>query len=240
MYLLRINKCFFMLAFFSFMTSANMTIYPMAVGLDTKGEGSVRLLSKTNDVQFVKTKTLKITNPGTPEEKEVDVNSYSGNELVVMPPKFAIPGGSSKLVRFVAMNVPEKEEIYRVMFQAVPSLDDDHVSENGKAIDTEVSVNLVWGILVSIPPLHPRIDVALSPDHHFLHNNGTQRIKIINIGLCKHGGKDKECVWKEDNHNLFPEKEYNLPDTAGYEKLVIKYKDWIRKTNNERLEFSLK
>ena len=222
----------------SFTASANMTVYPMTVSLDAKGEGSVRLLSRTNEVQFVKTKILKITNPGTPEEKEVDINSYNGEGLVIMPPKLTIPGGSSKLVRFVAMNIPEKEEIYRVMFQAVPSLDDD-ISDGTKGINTDVSVNLVWGILVSVPPAHPKIDIALSADHQYLQNNGTQRIKITDIGLCKQTDTDKKCDWKKDNHNIFPEKQYRLPDTRGYRVLVIKYKDWIKKTSDGELKFNL-
>lgn len=222
----------------SFTTSANMTVYPMVVSLNDKGEGSVRLLSRTNEVQFIKTKVLKITNPGTPEEKEVDINSNKGDGLVVMPPKLAIPGGSSKLVRFVAMNIPEKEEIYRVMFQAVPTIDDD-LSKGTKAISTDVSVNLVWGILVSVPPAQPKIDIALSADHQHLQNNGTQRIKITEIGLCKQTGNDKKCDWKKDNRNIFPEKQYSLPETKGYVRLVIKYKDWVKKTSDGELNFNL-
>lgn len=223
----------FFIFIFSSSISANMTVYPMAVGLDAKGEGSVRLLSKTNEVQFVRSRILKITHPGTPEEKEVEMSAISGDGLVAMPPKFAIPGGSSKLVRFVSMNVPEKEEIYRVMFQAVPSLDDEPSPELQGKIDTKLSVNLVWGILVTVPPAQPRIELALSTDNHYLQNNGTQRVKIINVGLCRHNQSDKECDWKQDNLNIYPDQKYTLPDMKGYEKLVIKYKNWIDKTNKE-------
>ncbi|MGB7802417.1 fimbria/pilus periplasmic chaperone [Buttiauxella sp.] len=208
---------------------ANITVYPMALGLDSKGEGSVRLISKTNDVQFVKTRLLKITNPGTPEEKEIEMTSGSGEGLAIMPPKFAIPGGSSKLVRFVAMNTPEKEEIYRVMFESVPSLDDASSDNTGTGIKTDVSVNLVWGILVTVPSANPEIKIALSSDNKNLINNGTQRIKIIDIGLCQHGKKESECQWKKENKNIYPDKSYDLPLTSNYEKVIVKYRNWMDK-----------
>ncbi|AYN29633.1 alpha-fimbriae chaperone protein [Buttiauxella ferragutiae ATCC 51602] len=219
-------------------TQANITVYPMAVGLDTKGEGSVRLLSKTNDVQFVKTRLLKITNPGTPEEKEVVVETGSENGLAIMPPKFAIPGGSSKLIRFVAMNMPEKEEIYRVMFESVPSLDEPSSTTTGTEIKTDVSVNLVWGILVTVPPSQPKIDISLTKDNRYLQNNGTQRVKIIDVGLCQHGKEDAECQWEKDNRNIFPDKQYSLPATVGYERVMVKYKNWIDKKVTS-VEFNL-
>lgn len=217
------------LMFSGFAVYANITVYPMALGLDSKGEGSVRLISKTSDVQFIKTRLLKITDPGTPEEKEVEMMPGSGEGLAIMPPKFAIPGGSSKLVRFVAMNTPEKEEIYRVMFESVPSLDDASSDNAGSAIKTDVSVNLVWGILVTVPPATPEIKINLSADNKKLINIGTQRIKIIDIGLCKHGKKESECQWKKENTNLFPDKQYDLSSTSGYERVIVKYRNWMNK-----------
>ena len=210
-----------------FSAQANITIYPMAVGLDSKGEGSVRILSKTNEVQFVKTKLLKIIHPGTPEEKEIVIEPGGENSLAIMPPKFAIPGGSSKLIRFVAMDTPEKEVLYRVMFESVPSLDETASENTTTSIKTDLSVNLVWGILVTVPPRQPKIDISITPDHQFLQNNGTQRVKISDVGLCQRGEKEADCLWKKDNRNLFPDKQYTLPATAGYEKLMIKYKNWI-------------
>ena len=83
---------FMVLSIFSFAAQANMTVYPMVVGLNEKGEGSVRLISKSRDVQFVQTKVFKIISQGAPDEKEIEIKPGKGNDLVVMPPKSAIPG----------------------------------------------------------------------------------------------------------------------------------------------------
>lgn len=97
------------LLFTSFFAQSNMTVYPMSVAINSQGEGSVRVISKTSEVQYIKATVLRIDNPSTPDEREVEIKSGDANHLVVMPPKFALPGGSSKTVRFVAME-PEQVE----------------------------------------------------------------------------------------------------------------------------------
>ncbi|KFD22138.1 fimbria/pilus periplasmic chaperone [Yokenella regensburgei] len=220
--------CFFIPAAF-----ANMTVYPMAVSMGANGEGSVRVISKSNDVQYVRTKVFKITNPATPEEKEVEVSGNDGTGLVVMPPLFALPGGASKLVRMEAMDPDQKEAIYRVMFQSVPSLDDASTA-NTSAISSKLSVNLVWGVLVSVPPQQPVIKLTLSGDKHQLLNQGTQRVKITDIALCRAGQSGKNCQHKTDNRNIFPDGQYQLPSLSGIQHIEITYKDWIAKKNGSQ------
>ncbi|MGL5701259.1 MAG: fimbria/pilus periplasmic chaperone [Kluyvera sp.] len=208
---------------------ANITVYPMSVDLDENGEGVIRVISKSSEVQFIRTKIYRIDNPGSPQEKETEVMSTSGNDVVVMPPKFAVPGGASKLVRLVSLDPTNKEKIYRVMFESVPTLDAPPEQEN-KGIATEVSVNLVWGVLVSVPPQQPLIRLALSPDKTALLNQGSQRVKIIDVGLCRPNESGTQCHHQSDNHNIFPDGRYSLPAMTGYDRLEIKYKDWIKKS----------
>lgn len=217
------------LLFIHFTASANMTVYPMAVGLNDNGEGSVRVISKSSEVQFIRTKVYRIDNPGTAQEKENEITAASDSDVVVMPPKFAVPGGTSKLVRLVSMEPADKERIYRVMFEGVPTLDDSVTTDN-KGIATEVSVNLVWGVLVSVPPEQPLIRLILSPDKTALLNQGSQRVKIIDVGLCRQGESGEQCHHQSDNRNIFPDGEYSLPAIMGYEHIEIKYKDWIKKS----------
>ncbi|MBW6054971.1 hypothetical protein HTZ85_16110 [Escherichia coli] len=61
-----------------------------------------------------------------------------------------LPAGSSKTVRFVAMEPEQKEKNYRVKFEAVPSIDD--VATDKKDLSMQLTVNLIWGIVVSVPP----------------------------------------------------------------------------------------
>ncbi|WP_252344042.1 fimbria/pilus periplasmic chaperone, partial [Escherichia coli] len=83
-------------------------------------------------------------------ENEVEIKSGDANHLVVMPPKFALPAGSSKTVRFVAMEPEQKEKNYRVKFEAVPSIYD--VATDKKDHPTQLKVNLICGIVVFVFP----------------------------------------------------------------------------------------
>lgn len=215
-----------LLLFCSFHSLANMIVYPMSVYMKDNGEGSVRVISKSNDVQYVRTKVFKIENPATPQEKEVEVSSKDGSGLIVMPPMFAVPGGASKLVRMVSMEPVAKEVMYRVMFESVPSLDDTAPAKD-KSIGTQLSVNLVWGILVSVPPATPVVDLTLSTNKQQILNHGTQRVKIIDLAMCRKGQTGSACKHKTDNRNIFPGGTYALPAESGVQTVEVKYKNWI-------------
>lgn len=211
---------------------ANMTVYPMSVGINSEGEGRVQVISKTSDVQYVKTTVLKIVNPGTTREKEVEVPGGTEDALVVMPPKFAVPGGASKLIRFVTMEPVDKEVMYRVMFQGVPVLDDADTAQD-KTVSTQLNVNLVWGVLVSVPPQQPVILLNLSADKKEIVNRGTQRVKIFELGLCHQGKTGKQCKIFKENKNIFPDESYQLPNKDGYSSVEVSYRDWIKKENKK-------
>ncbi|CAD6088292.1 fimbrial protein [Escherichia coli] len=108
--------------FAPFLVQSNMTVYPMAVSINSQGEGNVRVISKSNEVQYIKATVFRIDNPSTPQENEVEIKSGDANHLVVMPPKFALPAGSSKTVRFVAMEPEQKEKIIALNLKRFPVL----------------------------------------------------------------------------------------------------------------------
>ena len=108
--------------FAPFLAQSNMTVYPMAVSINSQGEGNVRVISKSNEVQYIKATVFRIDNPSTPQENEVEIKSGDANHLVVMPPKFALPAGSSKTVRFVAMEPEQKEKIIALNLKRFPVL----------------------------------------------------------------------------------------------------------------------
>ena len=108
--------------FSPFFAQSNMTVYPMAVSINSQGEGNVRVISKSNEVQYIKATVFRIDNPSTPQEQEVEIKSGDATHLVVMPPKFALPAGSSKTVRFVAMEPEQKEKIIALNLKRFPVL----------------------------------------------------------------------------------------------------------------------
>lgn len=173
--------------FAPFLAQSNMTVYPMAVSINSQGEGNVRVISKSNEVQYIKATVFRIDNPSTPQENEVEIKSGDANHLVVMPPKFALPAGSSKTVRFVAMEPEQKEKNYRVKFEAVPSIDD--VATDKKDLSMQLTVNLIWGIVVSVPPQQPIAKLEVNAAQKLV-NAGNQRLKILTIAYCKNNSKE--------------------------------------------------
>ncbi len=199
----------------------------MAVSINSRGEGNVRVISKSNEVQYIKATVFRIDNPSTPQENEVEIKSGDANHLVVMPPKFALPAGSSKTVRFVAMEPEQKEKNYRVKFEAVPSIDD---AATDKKISMQLTVNLIWGLLLVFHLSNP-LPVRSKPCQKLL-NAGNQRLKILTIAYCKNNSKDN-CKIQTVNKNIFPGQERNLESISGYDKIVVKYNNWITKDNGE-------
>ena len=123
-----------------------MTVYPMAVSINSQGEGNVRVISKSNEVQYIKATVFRIDNPSTPQENEVEIKSGDANHLVVMPPKFALPAGSSKTVRFVAMEPEQKEKIIALNLKRFPVL--MTLPQIKKDLSMQLTVNLIWGLLL--------------------------------------------------------------------------------------------
>ncbi|MEY7491865.1 GntR family transcriptional regulator [Escherichia coli] len=160
---------------------------------------------------------------------EVEIKSGDATHLVVMPPKFALPAGSSKTVRFVAMEPEQKEKNYRVKFEAVPSIDD--VATDKKDLSMQLTVNLIWGIVVSVPPQQPIAKLEVNAAQKLV-NAGNQRLKILTIAYCKNNSKEN-CKIQTVNKNIFPGQERNLESISGYDKIVVKYNNWITKDNGE-------
>ncbi|MDX7626798.1 fimbrial protein, partial [Enterobacter bugandensis] len=76
---------------------AAMSVYPMEVSVDTKGTSQIKLISKSDEVQFVKITLKKIMNPGTSSEKEVIADESNADEVAVVPAKIALAAGTERV-----------------------------------------------------------------------------------------------------------------------------------------------
>ncbi len=208
---------------------ANMSVYPMAVDINSEGEGSVRVISRTDEVQYIKSTTLIVSGRNTPQEKETEISVGDPNAIVVMPPKFALPAGATKMVRLVAMEPVQEETTYRVKFEAVPQLENPLGANANSGVKSQVTLNLIWGVLVSVPPAQPHLSMQLQPDGQ-IKNNGNQRFKILKTGLCKKNQAEKECVWQEVDKNIYPGSGYTPNNILNYDRVVVQYWNWIDKS----------
>ncbi|EEU5468911.1 fimbrial protein [Escherichia coli] len=152
--------------FAPFLAQSNMTVYPMAVSINSQGEGNVRVISKSNEVQYIKATVFRIDNPSTPQENEVEIKSGDANHLVV-----------------------------------------------------------------SVPPQQPIAKLEVNAAQKLV-NAGNQRLKILTIAYCKNNSKEN-CKIQTVNKNIFPGQERNLESISGYDKIVVKYNNWITKDNGE-------
>lgn len=228
---IKLNAYAILLAGMAPLCHANMSVYPMSVDMNDQGESSVRVISRSSDVQYIKTSILHITGIGTNQEKETEIKTGSPTAIVVMPPKFALPAGATKTVRMVAMEPVQEETTYRVKFEAVPQLDDP--LEGTKNTKSQLTINLIWGVLVSVPPENPQLKINLLPDGEIT-NAGNQRFKILKIGLCKKSQSDKECTWQEVDRNIYPRASYAPKSILGYDRVVVQYWNWIDKSKHSQ------
>lgn len=159
----------------------------------------------------------------------MEIKSGDANHLVVMPPKFALPAGSSKTVRFVAMEPEQQEKTIVLSLKLYPAL---MMLLPIKKISMQLTVNLIWGIVVSVPPQQPVTKLEINSAKKLL-NAGNQRLKVLTIAYCKNNSKDNSCKTQTVNKNIFPGQEKSLESISGYDKIVVKYNNWITKDNGE-------
>lgn len=193
--------CFFVTAD----TVAAMYVYPMEASLDDKGTRQLTLLSKDDDVQFVKVTLKQIENPGTPQEREVVSDIGGDTGIAVVPSKIALAAGSERIVRIVSMLPPEKETTWRIYFESVDK--NTFTSEiTGKSlkkdISTQVGVNIIWGVLLHVPPKNALISMKYRPGSSEIVNDGTVRLPLKEIGVCDKQGK---CKWQSKVKTIYPD-----------------------------------
>lgn len=234
---IKMNLCAISLALITPLCYANMSVYPMAVDMNDQGEGSVRVISRTDDIQYIKTTILSISGRSTPQEKETEIKTGDPTSIVVMPPKFALPAGASKMVRIVAMEPVQEETTYRVKFEAVPQLDDPLEGTGAKTTTSQLTINLIWGVLVSVPPANPQLKMSLNSSSGIM-NDGNQRFKILKVGLCKKSQTEKDCAWQDVDKNIYPHSSYMPKSILNYDRVVVQYWNWIDKSKHSQ-EFSI-
>ncbi|EEA8304855.1 fimbrial protein TcfA [Salmonella enterica subsp. enterica serovar Rubislaw] len=183
---------------------ANMIVYPMAAEINSSHEEATSLFvySKSENVQYIRTRIMRIEHPGMPQEKEVPAEDNTGSGLVVSPEKFALSPGTKKTIRVISTQAPEKEEAWRIYFEAVPELDEAPQADGKR--NSSVSVNLVWGVLLRVSPSDP--EPALVTDGHHLLNTGNTRLSLIRAGNC-----DTICHWQNIDKSIYPGGSADIP-----------------------------
>ena len=221
------------LPFFSEMALANMSVYPMELNVDKSGAAQIKVASKTDDIQFIRVRQKKILNPGTAQEKEIDVASWKEDGVVVTPEKFALAAGAMRVVRLISLMPPKKETTWRVYFEGVKQPDSiiPGKAESPAAMAT-LGVNVIWGALVHIAPEENVISLSFDPRRGTLKNNGTLRVPLREIGICD---ANSSCKWIKEDATIYPDTERKLKTlTMSHgQKYKFRYFNWVNKTAEE-------
>ncbi|WP_396015047.1 hypothetical protein [Escherichia coli] len=194
---------------------ANFMVYPMSTNLQGDGSSLIRIYSKSGDILYVKTRVVKIINPGSPDEKEVNVPGWAEGGIVVSPAKIIVPAGGNRAVRLVSLSHPEQETLYRVYFEGVPSANDlsgDIASSTDKK-KASVSLNIIFGVLVRVLPKVEHIQLNVirgSKGEISLRNDGNVRVGITGIDLCPTEKNSDNCVHHSYARSLYPEQQTSV------------------------------
>ena len=232
-----LKKIFFPLFLFTSAYSscyADMQIYPMEVTIDNKGSAQITVQSKSSEVQFIKVTIKKIINPATKNEKEITINMADSNEsLVVTPQKLVLSAGSQRLVRFLSLNNPKEESVWRVYFEGITESEFNGEDKNkSKKTAAKIGVNIVWGAIVHIVPDKAIVKLAYNPTSGLLINSGTVRLPIMETATCN---KADLCIWKKDVTTIYPSTEKRLDSiiSSPGSSYRVKYYNSVKNTLEE-------
>ncbi|MBJ3813543.1 fimbrial protein TcfA [Shimwellia pseudoproteus] len=200
---------------------ANMTVYPMSSVIDNSEQEATTLqvLSKSEHTQYVRTVVKRISRPATAFESEQDPQGDPG--IIVSPEKFILPAGVTRTVRLISLRSPEKEEAWRVYFEAVPSLDEPE--PDSKLEKTKVNVNLIWGVLVRLMPGVQQPEIVRSVDGKELINKGNLRYGVLRVAQCT-GASDSSCRWQNVDKSVYPGEALALPAGVSSGAVKIEYR----------------
>ncbi|HAT3714614.1 TPA: fimbrial protein [Serratia marcescens] len=222
-----------LLCLFNGAAVANMSVYPMELGIDASGTAIIKVASKSDDIQFVRVTQKRIINPGTPQEKEVDVASWKREGLVVTPAKFALAAGSMRVVRLVSLLPPTTESTWRVYFEGVKQPDGFLSGENkSRSAEAKLGVNVIWGALVHIAPENPVVSLEIDPARGEIINKGSVRTPLKEIGFCR---ANASCKWIKEDATVYPGTQRKLKSLSANSSSTYKFRyfNWLSKTSEE-------
>ena len=215
---------------------ASITVYPMSVKMNPQGAGQIKTISGSKQTEYIKATIKKIDNPGTTQEKETEVTQGDSKNLVITPEKFALAAGTTRITRLVNMQTPTMEQVYRVYFNPISSMDNEQAPDT-TGVNNKVGVNISWGALVFVPPLKPEINFTFDAQQRRINNTGTIHIELSRIGLCPTQNDDAGCKWTPITKKIYPQQSFTLPASIpATSKGVIKleYRNWVDKSTAEK------
>lgn len=202
---------------------ANMVVYPMAasIGADSGPAAELRVYSKSDSTQYVKVIAKRVIDPATDHEREERGMNSGDDAVVISPAKFALPAGSTRLVRVIPLGVPQKEVLYRVYMEPAASLSEDHSAAND-AVSGKVNFSISWAPLIRVLPKTPVPDFEVS--NGLLTNTGNVRIGLVDAGACQTETEDSSCQWTKFERSVYPDQQFRMDGMNSAPYVRIRYR----------------
>lgn len=91
---------------------ANMLVYPMSADINGQNEEatSLSVYSKSEHIQYIRTRVMCIEHLCTPQEKEVPVEDNTEKGIIVSPDKFALAAGTKKQYALLVLRHQKKRK----------------------------------------------------------------------------------------------------------------------------------
>ncbi len=184
---------------------ANLDVHPMRVHVEAGKAAGVRVHSQSALPQYIRVKLKRVLHPGTAREQEIDEAAGEAAAVAVMPSRFALAAGGSRLVRVIALDPVAQETALRVYFEAVPPVVEGDADAAPGAASATVGVSLVWGVLVNVLPAQGRAMLQVRGDT--LHNLGSLRLGVLRVEHCV----ATECQVHPVERSVYPGDRVALP-----------------------------
>lgn len=91
----------------------------MEIGLKSDNKAVIQIHASGDKTEFIKVKVKRILNPGMENESLQDYDPSLESDVIVSPQKLVVTPGSTRLVRILTMNKPQKETAWRIYMEGV-------------------------------------------------------------------------------------------------------------------------
>lgn len=146
----------------------------------------VQISNPDKEPLFVKVTIFEVQNPGTEQEKRVEVKNPKDIPFLVTPNKLVVPPNGNKLVRLVNLaKGGDTDRIYRINLTPVV----------GEVESTEMALKVVVGyqLLVMVQPEHPNATLEVTRKGRMINfkNVGNTNVLVRNGKQCPAGDSNE-------------------------------------------------
>ena len=201
--------------------ASKIALSTVIVDFNAKNKKSKRFIDvvvtniSENETAYVEVKVNEILNPGTDDEKRVEVEKGAKDSLIVSPQKMVIPPKAKKSLRFVTLHKDlKKDKIYRVNVAPVVG----QVDAEGSNF---IKVLIAYDVLVIVRPDQEVVDFDVKRNGKKITftNKGNTNVLFRRAEQCPKNSSNPEQCKIIPGHRLYADTSFtqDLPFDTNVE-----------------------